>query len=133
MEDWPPHFVTLAEDSVGGSAITTLFHDHKHVPADGWSAAMEYRLGRYLEIQPEASLTRVAVSCRPSRCVLQFMELPQTERLTSNAMTMLLRLTRESWYMEEFLDSGRLRPLRVATRVDAVQYMAMILNRRPML
>lgn len=92
---------------------------------------MEYRLARYFEAQPEISLTGVTVSCRPTRCLLQFMELPRTAGPDSNAMAMLLRLKQESWYAEEFLDSGRLRPLRVPTQGDAVRYMALILNKRP--
>lgn len=130
-EDSVPYFVTLSEDSVGGSAVATLFNDHKVIPEDGWSVAMGYRLGQYFEAQPEITVTRVSVSCRPSRCLLQLMALPQTEHAASNSMAMVSRLKLEPWYSEEFLDSGRIRPMRVATRGDAARYMALILNRRP--
>lgn len=125
-----PRFVTLFERAVGSSAITTLFQDHKDIQADGWSASMEYRLGRYFEAQPEISMTKASASCRPSRCLLQFMELPQAERQNPGAMAMLLRLRQEPWYSEEFLDGDLLRPLRVPTRGDDVQYIALILNRQ---
>jgi hypothetical protein len=131
MDDSLPQFVALYEDSVSQAAITALFHDHKQLPSDGWSAAMEHRLARYFEAQSETSMTRVSVNCRLSRCLLQFIELPPVERSASNAMAMLLRLKQEPWYAEEFLDSGSFRPLRVPTRGDAVQYMVLILNGRP--
>lgn len=131
VEETIPLFVTLSERSVGDSTITALFQDHKELPTDGWSSTMEYRLGRYFEAQPEISGTRVSVSCRPSRCLLQFAELPQAEYPTNSAMTMLLRLKQEPWYTEEFVDRGSFRPLRVSTRSDVVQYMSLILNRLP--
>lgn len=132
-DDSPPMFVRLFEESVGSKVITTLFQEHKRVPPDGWSAAMEHRLARFLEAQPEISTTKASVSCRPSRCLIQFTELPPLPGeppigSSRNAKSMVLRLMREPWFPEEFMEGGL--PLTTPARDDIVQYMVQILNRR---
>jgi hypothetical protein len=133
LDDSLPIFVTMFESSVGSSVIAETFQNHQQLPMDEWSADTESRLRGYFEAQPEISMTKVSVSCRSTRCLLQFMELPptQAERPTSrssNAMKMLLRLKRESWYSEAFadIDSKLITP----ARGSAVQFMVQILIRK---
>lgn len=132
-DESPPVFVRLFEESVGSGAITNLFQQQGRAPPDGWSAAMEHRLGRFLEAQPEISATRASVSCRPSRCLIQFTELPpppgQLIDSSRNAKAMVLRLMREPWFPEEFMAGGL--PLTTPAQGNPVQYMVQILNRRP--
>lgn len=134
IEDSPPQFVTIPGKGTSSTTIGTLFRTHKDHPTDGWSAVMEQRLGEYLESQPEISTTRALVSCRETRCILQFMELlpssgERPETLSKNAKAMLLRLRQESWYPDEFVSSSR--ELYAPVQDDGIQYVAQMLHRGP--
>ncbi|MDQ2652877.1 MAG: hypothetical protein M3Z20_07505 [Chloroflexota bacterium] len=77
-------------------------------PIDQWSGNMEEQLRTSFGSHPFIANVRVSIMCRATQCRLQFVEptvrgQPEGE-LGPNSLMMMLRVAREPWFRENFVE-----------------------------